>query len=119
MCVCFLTFTRQFELLATSSYDRTYLSLAKISHPGLERIIKMLIFRSLSVILIPVEDQYPSHAKPMFQLPTNCLSTVQGQELLVITALSFSRNGDPTALVWRAVRVDLEGCNRKLIWKHD
>lgn len=101
-------------LPATSSYDRTYVSLAKISHPGLEKIIKMLIFRHLSVILIPLEDQYPSHAKP-----TNCLSTVQGLELLVITVLSFSRNGDPTELVRRCVRVGLEGCNRKLIWKHD
>lgn len=55
----------------------------------------------------------------MFQLPTNYLSTVQGQKLLVSTALSFSRNGDPTELVWRCVRVGLEGCNRKLIWKHD
>lgn len=79
----------------------------------------MLIFRNLSVILIPLEDQYPSHAKPVFQLPTNCLSTVQGLELLVITALSFSRNGDPTELVRRCVRVGLEGCNKKLIWKHD
>lgn len=106
-------------LPATSSYDRTYVSLAKISHQGLERIIKMLTFRNLSVILIPLADQYPSHAKPMFQFPANFLSTVQGQELLVTTALSFSGNGDPTELVWRSVRVGLKGCNRKLIWKHD
>lgn len=50
----------------------------------------MLIFRDRSVILIPLKHQHPSHAKPVPQLPTNCLIIVQGQETSVSKGLLSS-----------------------------